>query len=447
MNRHQSNARRSAAGGFRRAAALGCVVAGAVMSLNLSSAAAISSGDIVVSAAVYAPSTLSSCAGSAAGAAPIRAAVDLLDDSWRALSASTGLAQFEVLQLPVADPVAAHPTVGTFVGSAVTAQVSLRNVPQSTILGFGGSALDPSTGSLATVNANGPGVGVGTSRTLQECAPYPASHYGASTADQTPAWSETAGDGTTLNGVLFQFSSPVRAFGAWFGDVESRAGTPAWLKLFDAAGLVVWEGPVGGEAATDAECGGSAEVDALACGNQGTRWVGFVSPNGEQVSAMLLTVGDDDSCAQVASAQCGGGSEHLSFVGATLGVDDLGDPNPTTTSTSTSTSTSTTSTSSSTTSTTLLMETTTTEVTTTSSSTTSSSTTTAPVEATTTSLGATTSSGPTTTSVAVDPVTPTTRPWDLVPATGGNPSQILTLALLFGAIGALLLVPRRIPRR
>ena len=88
------------------------------------------------------------------------------------------------------------------------------------------------------------------------------------------------------------------------------------MKLFNTSGSVIWEGPVGGEIADDTQCGGTGDTDALACGNQGTRWVGFVAPAGENVSSMLVTVGDDDSCAQVAAAQCGGGTEHLSFVGA-----------------------------------------------------------------------------------------------------------------------------------
>ena len=338
--------------GMNRTAAAGVIVAvaGLMSVMSATPAAGLNPvSDVLISAAVTAPSTLSSCAGSGVASAPIRTAVDGLDDVWRSTATNRGLPAFVLADMGApSSPVASHPSTFAFPGTAVTVNVSLRDVPTSQVPGFGGPAGGTGVGTLAGVNLNGPTVGVSSSRTMQDCAPYPASLYGANAASQAPMWNENAGSGSSLNGVLFEFSTPVQAFGAWWGDLETRpssggsggTGTPGWVKLFDAAGLVIWEGAVPADegAASDLQCGGGgADTDLVGCGNSSTRWIGFSLPGDESVARMLVTVGDDDSCAQTVPSQCDGLTEHLGFVGATLAVTAGNEPVVTTTTTSTTT--------------------------------------------------------------------------------------------------------------
>ena len=93
---------------------------------------------------------------------------------------------------------------------------------------------------------------------------------------------------------------------------------PAYLKLFAADGSLIYETvitPSGNK--KDTTCGGpDIKSDLLGCGNQSTRWIGFVVPDGQQaVASMLVVFGDDDSCVQVQDTQCDGSTEHLSWIG------------------------------------------------------------------------------------------------------------------------------------
>lgn len=289
-----------------------------------------------------------------------RLAVDAQNDPWAAAAAARGLPNVRPAVLPVPtdpDRVDLSPTPMTVPGSTVTIGVSYRNVPYSDLGGYTPAAIgsaavgtDPNTGPAPHAYRN-PYTPIPADGTLQDCSPYPASLYDTNPlAGIQPArqWNALYGSGSDLDGALFEFSTPVAAFGAWFGDLETRPpASPAYVKLIGAAGTVLWEGPVPasiGAAPTDAECGGTnAATDPLACGNQTTRWIGFVTQPGDPaVAKMLVTVGDDDSCTQAAASQCDGSTEHFSWVGAMIA-----EPDPlatTTTSTSTSTTTTTTST-------------------------------------------------------------------------------------------------------
>ena len=83
--------------------------------------------------------------------------------------------------------------------------------------------------------------------------------------------------------MLFEFSQPLRSFGAWFGDIETRPGTtthpetPAYYKLIGENGTVVAEGVVPTATANlgDPVCGGpDLDSDIVACANQAMRWLG-----------------------------------------------------------------------------------------------------------------------------------------------------------------------------
>lgn len=161
---------------------------------------------------------------------------------------------------------------------------------------------------------------------LQDNAPRPAILYddGIGTANGHPAmWSETVGSSSSPNGVLFTFSEPVKAFGAWFGDVETRTdgqGAPAYLRLLDVTGdrigadiaiePTTLRESSGTTLVNQADCGTGATDRG--CGNQSTRWIGFVDNFAvPRVKQVLVVVGDDDSTGD-------GGAEHISFIGANI---------------------------------------------------------------------------------------------------------------------------------
>jgi hypothetical protein len=159
---------------------------------------------------------------------------------------------------------------------------------------------------------------------------------GCTMQDNAPKPSATAGgdyyfnqlsNARGLNGLLFSFSSPVQAFGAFFGDVEtSYRGTTAFLRLLDASGALVADLPIsstlgsnGGIAAENAVCDQSSASDvhvaaqglAPGCGNGSTRWIGFRSDT--PIAKALVVVGDNDGLPNGR-----GLTEKLSVMGATV---------------------------------------------------------------------------------------------------------------------------------
>ena len=342
--------------------------------------------------------------------AAARADVDAQNDPWEATAAARGLTVVRPATIPVpADPdrVDLSPTPLAVPGSTVTIGASYRNVPYADIAAYTPAALgspavgtDPNSGAAPHSYRN-PYTPIPNDGTLQDCSPYPASLYDTSpTSGVQPArqWNALYGSGSELDGALFEFSAPVAAFGAWFGDLETRPGTPAYVKLIADDNTVLWEGPVPasiGPNPTIAQCGGSnTATDPLACGNQTTRWIGFVTQPGDPlVKRMLVTVGDDDDCTQVAASQCDASTEHFGWVGAMIAEPD---PLATTTTTTSPTTTSTT-----TTSTTTTVAPTSTSTTTT--STTTSTTTVPPTTTSTTTTSTTTTAAPITSSTTIAP--------------------------------------------
>ncbi len=144
------------------------------------------------------------------------------------------------------------------------------------------------------------------SNTLQGDAPRPASFY--NTAAQPRFWNENSGGTTSRNAVLFEFSEPVTAFGAWFGDLETNPnGTSAIVRLLDADGNRIGDDIVVPPTVDPSQCGAAT---FRGCGNRTTRWIGFVDDT-TQVKQMLVVVGDD-------APGDSGNREHISFIGATL---------------------------------------------------------------------------------------------------------------------------------
>lgn len=101
------------------------------------------------------------------------------------------------------------------------------------------------------------------------------------------------GENTTRDAVEFTFSKPVLAFGAWFGDLETRTvagGLPAIVRLYGATGPPIAEQQVVPSTPDQTLCGDTF----TGCGNNQTRWIDFVADPNQPVSRMVIIVGDDD---------------------------------------------------------------------------------------------------------------------------------------------------------
>ncbi|MEL6134711.1 MAG: hypothetical protein AAFR59_15220, partial [Bacteroidota bacterium] len=155
------------------------------------------------------------------------------------------------------------------------------------------------------------------STSLQDTAPMPLSLI----PTNNTRFTEVTGDFNSQNGIRFSFNPPVNQFGAWFGDVESNigGGTPGELVLFyEDVELKREPIPTRSSALQQSnspqDCG-----DYPGCGNEGTMWIEYY---GAPVTDMLVIVGDDNT----AGFSGFGGSEHLSFVGPTMGGTCLNTP-------------------------------------------------------------------------------------------------------------------------
>lgn len=158
-------------------------------------------------------------------------------------------------------------------------------------------------------------------KSLQDGAPMPdpdpaapggtRGWYKVSDGSAWEYWNETSGDNNSRNAVLFTFSPPVPAFGAFFGDVETRTdgnGTPAELRYKLHGGSVVTQ-TIPTSTTDQNTCGGTTP----GCGNNTTRWIGLRGDGGETFEWVLVIVGDDDNGGT-------GNTEHISWVGATVAL-------------------------------------------------------------------------------------------------------------------------------
>ena len=232
-----------------------------------------------------------------------------LDDSWRTAAQADGLNTFQTWIESGPDTTIASPyqLLDTANGASVDVFVSSLDMTN----------IDDCTGTVSSA-----AIQILDNATLQDNAPRPNATATDpapdlyDTAAQPYYWNQSGGSTTSRNGVLFEFSSPVSAFGAWFGDLETRAdgGTPAILRLLDVNDVQIGQDqiiePDPSFFASEADCGGSNSTDITGCGNSTTRWIGFVDPLA-RVSKMVVIVGDDDLGED-------GNTERLSFIGATV---------------------------------------------------------------------------------------------------------------------------------
>lgn len=248
-----------------------------------------------------------------------RSQVEAQDDAWRSAAMATGSSNFFQNTISPGsnnEPVSPDSYTLMTTVSGVSVQVSLHDVTDADI------SNPRSLGMLASGSPR-----LDNTSTLQGSAPRPASFY--NTNAQLRFWNENTGSTTSRNAVLFEFSEPVTAFGAWFADVETRTdgnGTPAILRLLDESGNRIGNDIIIDASVTDqSQCGSpsatfpTSDDNFRGCGNRTTRWIGFADPDA-QVKQMLVVVGDDDFGDQ-------GDREHLSFIGATLLQPVASDPN------------------------------------------------------------------------------------------------------------------------
>jgi uncharacterized repeat protein (TIGR01451 family) len=289
-----------------------------------------------------------------------RAVVDAQDDPWRAAAQETLMCpNFVTAVLQEAKNVQCGDRIGdcilpTTLGSGLVISYTLRN-------------MDGRPLGSADAWASGHGDGCNGGATLQDGAPRPNGVPGCYYNDA----GNFRGSNSNANAILFSFSEPVSAFGAWFGDLETKpyganyyrdgagggsgsGGALAYLRLFFEDGAMQ-EATIEPTLAPDAPwlsteapppalpvtaggdvgyCGGpNAATDADGCGNSSTRWVGFVSGDPQRrVTQMLVAVGDDDHsgagpsdgpnvvCEGGDGGTCNGGTEYLSFIGPTVCV-------------------------------------------------------------------------------------------------------------------------------
>lgn len=226
-----------------------------------------------------------------------RAQVDTLDTPWQSAIDTIGATIVTQNQISTDSNTTitsnAYELFTTASGIAVTA--SLHDVTAADL------SIPNSVGSISSGDAQ-----LRANNTLQGDAPRPASFY--NTTAQPRYWNENSGSTTSRNAVLFDFSEPVTAFGAWFGDLETNPnGTSAIVRLLDVNGNRIGNDIIVPPTTDPSDCG---PTTFRGCGNRTTRWIGFVDDT-TQVKQMLVIVGDDDPGDT-------GDREHISFIGATL---------------------------------------------------------------------------------------------------------------------------------
>ncbi|HAG85274.1 MAG TPA: hypothetical protein DCL61_30050 [Cyanobacteria bacterium UBA12227] len=245
----------------------------------------------------------------------LRSLTDQLDDTWR--TAAGGSTTGTVEPWFGANSAPGSTTNFTYrepnSNTAITTTVESVQVPFTTPTTCNGG------------NATASGFALAFNNSLQDSSPRPSSLYNS--ADQPGFWNHTGGNSDSRrNAVRFTFAQPVKSFGAWFGDLETRTqggGAPAYLRLLDASGNRIGQDIAitpqtldNGTSSTpnpqplnQANCSTSA-TSQLGCGNQTSRWVGFIDNNASpRIKQVLVIVGDDDDTGN-------GDAERLSFIGS-----------------------------------------------------------------------------------------------------------------------------------
>lgn len=238
-----------------------------------------------------------------------RQILGLQDDPWQIASQAAGFTSFSDAWTGGAGATTPNPSgvsLVLFSFQGVTVSAALHNIPLGDADCDG--AINGNQGELANTN------------NMQDGSPRPNQFF--TLGNQPRFWNENAGSPANRNAVVFSFTRDVNSFGAWFGDVETRTdgqGQPALLRLVDVAGNRIGNDIIIPPNGTPDQsvCGGATvDTSASACGNETSRWIGFVDTNSPaRIRSAILIVGDDDGIGQ---GDTDGNTEHLSFIGATL---------------------------------------------------------------------------------------------------------------------------------
>jgi hypothetical protein len=236
-----------------------------------------------------------------------REEVENLKNQWSTRILSDNYAEERgVFELPESNPYHMD-----FVESGVSVEISLRDMEDQD---GNPKEDDDYLGLLGT------SVRLNSGSTMQDSSPLPISH-----TQEDYYWNESSGRTSSRNAVLFTFSEPVGAFGAWFGDLETRTdgeGVPAVVKVLDENLNLLAKTNVEPTITDQSQCGSPVNDSFEGCGNETTRWISFVEPQGT-AKYMLVVVGDDDSSA--GASDYFGYTEHISFTGLTLGYSQQDD--------------------------------------------------------------------------------------------------------------------------
>jgi uncharacterized repeat protein (TIGR01451 family) len=241
-----------------------------------------------------------------------RNVVDTLDDNWRTAANAplSGTVQ------PWFGTVSSPGTVTSFTYRDPSTAANISTTVELVDVAISGA--DACAGQTSTSTAQLQG-----SNPLQDLAPRPTSLYNS--ANQPMFWNQTSAETNSKRAaVKFTFAQPVKSFGAWFGDLETRTvgATPAILRLLDASGnrigsdiviqpTDVYENSTTATPVDQSLCGSAPGTDK-GCGNNATRWIGFVdSSTAARVKQVLVIVGDDDQGDN-------GDTERISFIGANV---------------------------------------------------------------------------------------------------------------------------------
>lgn len=246
-------------------------------------------GAIAIAATLFAPATGASAAPYTSaevggGSAAARDAASDLRTPWVSAVAASGLV------VPAPSIITAPPGSDISGVIATTAEGTTVSVERSR---YSASALAPEFVELST----NPGIAgcAGNGLRLQGAAPRPsvvAGNAGCTNGNGAVyGFFGGAGESSTRGGLEITFSRPVAAFGAWFGDLETRTdglGVPAIVRVYDAAGSLLDEWHVEPSVPDQSLCSNAA----VGCGNDTTVHVGYV---GDPISRMAVIVGDEDA--------------------------------------------------------------------------------------------------------------------------------------------------------
>ncbi|MEO7007253.1 MAG: hypothetical protein ABI275_00300 [Terrimesophilobacter sp.] len=236
----------------------------------------------------------------------VRANTSQLDSAWQnSVAANGGTAQAPAI-LPSG-------TITSLPVAADGTTTSVTRTRYSTASSPAYVAPSPNQGTASCV-ANGAGsanAGAG----LQGNAPRPTALVGGgSSCPNGFSYNESggAGESTTRDAIEFAFSRPILGFGAWFGDLETRTdgqGVAAVVRLYGIGDVLVSDQPIipGPSYSPQSSCGDTF----TGCGNNTTRWVGFVADPAQPILRMVVIVGDDDAGGDAAN-------EGISFIGPTF---------------------------------------------------------------------------------------------------------------------------------